>query len=168
MSLLPPYLDTKMPEAVRGTNRLRSIDPNLIVGWDTRRGVFTVYGPSIAFRGWVPIADCADDQGRPFRQIVPWELIMRGLVEAQDGPSSAEKALAHNERQHAARQADLDARNHAAAEYFDDAMQGEIEGWGRHRGQDVADGWKSATASQKPEPVGQRVFAQGVQPRTGG
>lgn len=168
MSFLPPYLDTKAPEAVRGTNRLRSLDTNLIVGLDTRRGVFTIYGPSTTFRGWVPIADAQDDNGRPFRGIVPWELIMKGLIDAQDGPTCAERAFAANERMEHERQQTLDNRNHAAAEYFNEAMVGELEGWGRWSGQDVADGWHSASESAKPAPIEQRTFAPGVQPRTGG
>jgi hypothetical protein len=166
-SFLPPYLDLRRDEAVRGTNRLRSIDPLLLVAWNTRRELYEVWGPSMLARGWVPICECSDDYGRPFRDQVPWELIMEGLIQAREG-DQAREALEQNERMHASRQAALDAKNREGASYFDRAIVGEIEGWGRWDGRDVADGWNAAAHGQKPAPRGFKIYAPSAKSRAGG
>jgi len=92
--MLPQWLDTRDAEAVRGSTRVRTVDRNLIVGRDRRRGVFQVWGPSLNAGGWLPICDCQDDEGRPFRGPVPWEVIVAALVQARGGELSADVAAA--------------------------------------------------------------------------
>lgn len=153
----PAWLDTRDPEALRGTSRLRTIDPNLTVGLNLQTRAYEVWGPSIHFRGWVPICVCQDEQGRPWRGTVPWDRVIASLIQAREGELAPDVAAAHNEKI----QRDVDDRERArvreGVKYYRKAVQGELEGYGRHRDQDVADGWRSANESAKPQPRGRVI-----------
>lgn len=154
---LPWWLDTRDPEAIRGTTRLRTIDPNLIVGRNRKTKVFEVWGPSLHYCGWVAICECRDDQWNPWYANVPWERVVASLIEARDGMLAPDRAAAHNERL----QAEMDARERdrvrEGVKYYRRHVQGQDRGYGRHSDQDVADGWHAALSSAKPAPRGQVI-----------
>jgi hypothetical protein len=140
---LPGYLDTQHPEAVRGTTHVRTLDPNLLVAWDPQRAAFVIYGPSLSAGGWVPICVCQDDLGRPFRGVVPWEIICATLRNAREGELSADIAARQNERMLAAADAARRRELEEGARYFARGIAGELEGWGRQDAADISRGWKS-------------------------
>lgn len=157
--MLPVWLDTSDPEAARGSVRVRTVDRNLIVGLDRRRGVFQVWGPSLGVGGWVPICDCQDDLGRPFRGAVPWELVISALVQARAGELSADVVQRHNETLDRNRDAELDRRTQEGAEFYARAVAGEREGWGRWDASDVEAAYQRQVNGVKPAPSGRHVFA---------
>lgn len=136
----PTYFDTQHPEAIRGTTRLRTIDPNLIVGWNGREARLQIWGPSIAFGGWTPICDVADDYGKPYLQQVPWELILAALLEMREGELSSDKLV----RLDAERRAELDREQREmlaeGASYYQRGVSGELNGWGRNL-DTISAGW---------------------------
>jgi hypothetical protein len=161
--MLPYWLDTGDPEAQRGSTRVRSVDRNLIVGRDRRRGVFQVWGPSLSAGGWLPICDCQDDRGRPFRGTVPWELVVAALVQARGGELSADVAARHNEALDRAKDAELERQVEAGAKYYARAVAGEREGWGRWDYRDVEDAYRMAQeGGSKAAPRGVRYFGAGL------
>lgn len=156
---LPGWLDTRDPEAARGTVRLRTIDANLVVGLDRRRGVFQVWGPSLSAGGWVALCDCQDDAGEPFRGSVPWEVILASLVRARGGELSADVAARHNERLQRSADAALDDRIVEGARFYARAVAGEREGWGRWDALEVEDAFRCADEGRsKAEPRGVKHF----------
>jgi hypothetical protein len=156
--MLPHFIDTKDPEAVRGTYQLRRIDANLTVGLDRRRHVYQVWGPSLSAGGWVPICDGPDDDGRPYRGTVPWELICHALIQARDGEPACDRAARENER----REAELAARHGAevtdALRFGRRAIAGERSGWGRWSGQEVAEAYARQAYGEKPGPTGRKIY----------
>jgi len=152
--VLPQWLATTDPEALRGTQRLRTVDRNLIVGLDRRRGVFQVWGPSLSSGGWVPICDCQDDEGRPFRGFVPWDLIAAALIRAREGELSADIVERHNERLYADEDRRVDERTADGAEFYARAVAGEREGWGRFAAEDVEAAYLRQVLGEKPEAQG--------------
>lgn len=174
--VLPGYVDTRDPEAVRGTNRVRSVDPNLLAvfnreqwGNDGVQGMYQVWGPSVDAGGWVPLLDVMDDYGKPYRGVIPWELVVAAIVRGrEEGEGVIDRILAHNERLQAADEARRRNDCREGVRYFRRAIAGEVSGWGRWSAEDVARGYRSAKDSEKAAPVGQRVFVPGVQPATGG
>jgi len=141
--MLPAYLDAQHPEAVRGTTHVRTLDPNLVVGLDTRRTTFQVWGPSLAAGGWIAICDCQDDQGRPFRGTVPWERVCVALREAREGELSVDRAERENARLRAQTAAAADRELEEGAKYWARGIAGELHGWGRWDAADIARGWNS-------------------------
>lgn len=161
--MLPHWLDTGDPEAQRGSTRVRSVDRNLIVGRDRRRGVFQVWGPSLSAGGWLPICDCQDDRGRPFRGTVPWELVVAALVQARGGELSADVAARHNEALDRAKDAELDRQVEEGAKYYARAVAGEREGWGRWDYREVEDAYRMAQeGGSKAAPRGVKHFVGGL------
>jgi len=157
--MLPSWLDTRHPEAARGTTRVRSVDANLIIGRDLRRDVFQVWGPSLDAGGWVPLCDCQDDTGRPFRGAVPWELIVASLVQARGGELSVDVAARHNEALDRANDAALDRRLEEGAKFYARAVAGEREGWGRWDAAEVEDAYRMAMeGGGKAAPRGVKHF----------
>jgi len=142
--MLPVWLDTADPEAAKGSTRVRTVDRNLIVGVDRRRGVFQVWGPSLSTGGWVPICDCQDDGGRPFRGTVPWEVVVSALVQARGGELSADVVARHNEKLEQSQEAEFDRRVDEGARFYARAVAGEREGWGRWDAADVEAAYRKA------------------------
>lgn len=171
--MLPVWLDTAEAEAERGSMRVRTVDRNLIVGMDRRRGVFQVWGPSVQTGGWVPICDCQDDRGQPFRGTAPWELVARALVQARGGELSADVAARHNEALDRSRELELDRQVEEGAKFYARAVAGEREGWSRWSTLDVEDAYRNASEGRsKAAPRGKVTFdpgrrqAAGEEPRS--
>lgn len=157
--MLPVWLDTGDPEAARGSVRVRTVDRNLIVGVDRRRGVFQVWGPSLQTGGWVPICDCQDDRGQPFRGTVPWEMVVGALIQARGGELSADVVARHNEALDRSREQELDRQVEEGARFYARAVAGEREGWSRWSTSDVEDAYRSANEGRsKAEPRGRVTF----------
>lgn len=157
--MLPFWLDTKDAEARRGTVHVRGVDPNLIVGLDTRRQVFMVWGPSLALGGWCAIFDCEDDRGQAFRGTVPWPLIVHELRVARESEElSADRAQRLNEEREARMVRELRQEQYDATLYCGKAIQREVSGAGPgYSAQDVLDGYWSARESRKAPPRGQII-----------
>ena len=163
MSLFPSWFDTKNPEAQRGTKHLRAVDPNLLVGFDTRRGCFTICGPSLSARTWVPLTDCYDDSGRFYRGFVPWERIAveikRSMDEAARGIFTIDKVAAHNRKLDDARDSVFENEVRNSMRYARKAVAQECDGASRWSGQEVAEGYLMARDGRsKRAPVGRKVF----------
>lgn len=159
--VFPVWLDTTNPEAQRGTTRLRAIDPNLTAGLDSRRGVMMVWGPSLEFGGWIPICDCQDDRGVPFRGHIPWEIILAELREAREGTLSADRVLAAQDRQMQERDAFLSRQAEEGAAFYRQAVAGEVSGSGRFSAEDVGQAWRRQVHGEKPAPKGQIISLPG-------
>lgn len=156
--MLPFWLDTKDPEAKRGTVHVRGVDANLIVGLDTRRQVYMVWGPSLALGGWCAIFDCEDDRGRAFRGTVPWPLIVHELRVARDSEElSADRVQRLNDEREAASIRALQDEQYEAAVYCAKGVAGDLSGSGRHSPEDVLDGYWNARESRKAPPKGQII-----------
>lgn len=161
--MLPHWLDTRDPEAQRGSTRVRAVDRNLIVGRDQRRGVFQVWGPSLSAGGWLPICDCQDDTGRPFRGLVPWEVIVAALVQARGGALSADVAARHNDALDRSREEALDRQVDEGCRFYARAVAGEREGWGRWDHREVEDAYRMAQeGGGKATPRGVQHFVMGT------
>ena len=159
---LPPYLDASHPEARRGTAHLRTVDANLIVAWNKSRHVFEVWGPSLEARGWWGICEVSNERGRPYRGVVPWELICAQFIEAREGELSADIAFRANEERGRQFEREHERRTEEGIKYFQRGIAGELGGYGRHSADDIADGWNHAAYGQKPAPRGQVVNVPGV------
>lgn len=156
----PVWLSVQDPEALRGTLALRTVDPNLTVGLDVRRGVYQVWGPSLDVGGWTPICDCQSDDGIPFRGSVPWPLIVRGLIQAREGELGPDRAARENAGLEAAAARVFESRLEEGSRYAARAVNGEVEGWGRCDGRDLDDAFRCADEGRsKVEPRGRVHFA---------
>jgi hypothetical protein len=156
--ILPIWFDARDPEAQRGTVRLRSIDPNLIAGLNRKRGVYEIWGPSTVQAGWVPLVECSDDYGKPYRGNVPWDLICISIARArQDGESAVDRVLAHNERLRASRQATIDDRNRASVQYAQKAIADEWDSASRFSSADVMLGLKNADEGRSKRTAEERT-----------
>ena len=143
--VLPAHLDTRGAEAVRGTNRVRAVDPNLIVGLDTRRGVHQVWGPSLSAGGWVPLMDVRDDLGVPYRGIVPWELVTAAILRGRAGGDQvADRIIRHNEDLVRRREAQQRAETGEKVRYCAHAVAREWSGDGRYSAEDMLAGLRQA------------------------
>lgn len=148
----PHWLDTRDPEARRGTDRVRTIDPNLTVGLNLRQRHYEIWGPSIHYRGWIPLCICQDDQGRTWRGNVPWDRVIASLIQAREGELAPDRVARHNEEARDAVDRRERDRVREGAKYYHKHVQGQDAGHGRHSDQDVADGWHAALSSSKPQP----------------
>ena len=156
----PPHVEPRDAEALRGSQQLRAIDPNLIVVLDKSRHVYQVWGPSLAAGGWVPIVDCQDDAGRPYRGRVPWELIAQALVQAREGEYACDRARRENDAREAQLEREHSDRFGDALRYARRAVQGELRGYGRHSAEDVAIGFRNADEGRlKAPPKGRVIYA---------
>ena len=162
--IFPSWFDTKNPEAQRGTKHLRAVDPNLLVGFDTRRGCFTICGPSLSARTWVPLTDCEDDFGHYYRGFVPWEKIAveigRAMRDAERGIFTVDKVQAHNRKLDAQKDSVFENEVRNSMKYARKAIAAECNGAARWSGQEVAEGYLMARDGRsKCAPVGRKVFA---------
>lgn len=162
--IFPSWFDTKNPEAQRGTKHLRAVDPNLLVGFDTRRGCFTICGPSLSAQTWVPLTDCEDDRGRFYRGFVPWERIAVGIKQAMDdaarGRFTIDRVMEHNQKLDAQKDAEFAGMIRDSMRYACRAIAVECDGASRWSPQDVAEGFRMARDGRsKRAPVGRKIFA---------
>lgn len=156
----PAWLDLRDPEAMRGTVRVRSVDPNFTVGLDTRRQVYQVWGPALELGGYVPIMEVQDDRGVPYRGLVPWELVQHAIRRGRESTTSAvDRVAEHNRQLTASRKADMENEHLEAAKYCEEAMVREFQGNSPWDARDVMDGYRSAlTGSGKAEKRGLKVY----------
>lgn len=162
--IFPSWFDTSNPEAQRGTKFLRSVDPNLLVGFDTRKGCFTICGPSLSAKTWVPLTDCYDDQGRYFRAFVPWEKIAAGvkqqMADAERGIFVVDRVKEHNARLDREKEAAFEDEVRSSMKYARKAIATEYDGASRWSGREVAEGYVMARDGRsKAAPVGRKIFA---------
>jgi hypothetical protein len=143
--MFPAWLDTRDPEAVRGSNRVRAFDRNMVIGLDTRRWVYQLWGPSISAGGWVPIADVTDDYGQPLRGSgLVWDSVLLMVQRAREGAEAAcDRVHAHNERLRASRLADMQADRRERTAYCAKAIGREVNGDGRYSAEDMVRGLNS-------------------------
>jgi hypothetical protein len=156
----PLWIDTEDPDAKRGTIKLRTMDPNLTVGLNVRTHEYEVWGPSLEVGGWVPLCACLKDGGEPYRNPVPWDLIMVALRNAREGELSADWADRKNQEHLAAQEQQRTAFEEEALRFFLPAISGDLSGSGRHSGESAMDAWNRQTYGQKAAPKG-RIISVG-------
>jgi hypothetical protein len=144
MTLLPFWLDTRDPEAVRGTARVRSVEPLWLAALDRRasarqgRPVYVVWGPQFTRGGWGPVCELGTVAGSP-----DWTGFVVAQQQARRGAERVvDRVLAHNERLIRDRERVQTDHRLAAAEYFGEAIAQEQDGTLRYGAQDVLRGWK--------------------------
>jgi hypothetical protein len=150
--MLPAWLNTRDPEAVRGTARVRAVDPNLLVGFNAARNQFEIWGPHYRSggelgNGWGCIVPVTDDRGIPYRGPVPWDRITVELCRlraaADRAAGRAVQAMAErNARRRQAAERDLSTFQQEAARYFAEPIAREADGDGRWKAADVLRGFR--------------------------
>lgn len=158
--MFPASFDTSDAEAKRGTARVQAIDRNLIVGRNTERGWYELWGPSISAGGWVLLLIVSDGQGRPYRANPPWDDVCAAILRGRNGAARiAEEVAEHNERVHEASMRAASERGRDGCEFFRKAVVGEAEGWGKWSGDEVAAAYRRQTYGDKPAPKGRLIFS---------
>jgi hypothetical protein len=142
--LLPGWVDTSDPEAIRGSYQIRRIDANLVVALNRRSQVYEVWGPSITAGGWVPICECRDDEWRPYRGSVPWPLIVQALLNAREGEPACEVAARRNEERAARDERQRGDELREALRYAHRAVNLECRGASPYPVRDVVEGYMNA------------------------
>ena len=140
---IPAHIDTADPEAIRGTARVRLVDPAWLIGFNTIRAVYELWGPSLE-RCWCHLLDVRADDGTPFRGVVPWERIVAALQRGRDaGERLATETHEHNERLRAANNARESARLKDIVRYGHRGILAEQRGASRWASADVAEGYQN-------------------------
>jgi hypothetical protein len=164
--VFPYWLDLTDPEAVRGTRHIRTVDPNLTVGLDTRQHVYSIWGPSLSEGGWVQLLECRDDQWRPFRGFVPWELITaairRQMDDAERGIFVTDRVQEANQRREQRAEREQSEAYGDALDYAARAVSRELSGDSPWSAEDVVQGYHNAREGRSRAPRKQRHFGPGL------
>lgn len=165
MSLVPAYLNTRDPEAIRGTSRVRAVEPLWFAALDqqasTRRKkrVYVVWGPHFVRGGWGPVCEVGmRGDGNP-----DWDAFVICQQRARGSGITPEETI---RRLHAENEARIERNKQSLSdvakeklEYARSAVAADLAGASRFSSEDVLNGLRMADEGRSKAPPKGQVFS---------
>lgn len=165
MSLVPGHLNTRDPEAIRGTARVRAVEPLWFAALDQqassrrRTRVYVVWGPHFVSGGWSRVCEVGRrGDGQPdWDAFVIYQQRMRG---SSLSPEETIRQLhADNEARIERNKQSLSAIAKEKLEYGRAAVAADLAGASRFSSDDVLNGLRMADEGRTKAPPKGQVFS---------